>query len=121
MEILEFSRLERIARNLPCWPGTLNLGRVDTDLGPIYIALGRGYSSEPDLKPVCWHGVYAIHYGAIKGMCRPAQVQGHLSLRQAQEVLALDALWYLEMLASRDMNDESFSLAGPKHALRFGA
>ena len=118
MEAVEFERLERIAKNLPVWPGTLTYGHVETELGPVYIALGRGYSAEPQFKPICWHGVYAINYGEIKGMCRPGQVNGGATLAQAQQAFLDDAFWFLEQLSERQMNDRSYSLAGPKHALR---
>ena len=119
MEAAEFVRLERIAKNLPVWPGTLKLGYVETEHGPVYMAVGRGHTKEPGFGPVCWHGVYAINYGEIKGMARTAQIPGKVSLKEAQEVLVNDAFWFLEQMALRQMNDRSYNLAGPSHALRF--
>ena len=120
MEAAAFDRLERIARNLPCWPGTTKYGQVETAYGPVYMAVGRGATKTPGFGPVAWHGVYAINYGEIKGMARSAEIPGNATLEQARQALLDDALWFLEQMALRDMNDRSFSLAGPKNALRYG-
>ena len=119
MEALEFARLERIARNLPVWPGTMTYGQVVTELGPVYIALGRGYGQD-EFAPICWHGIYAINYGEIKGMCRPGQVPGSASRAAAQQAFLDDAMWFLEQMDARAMNDRSYNLGGPRRALRFG-
>ena len=112
MEALEFERLERIARNLPVWKGTLKLTTVQTEFGPVYMAFGKGYSSGSEFGPVSWHGVYAINYGQIKGMCRPCEANGDATEQAMQQSMLDDAVWFMRHMADRDMNAPDYKLSG---------
>ena len=101
-------RLERIARNLPIYPGTLRQGAVETKDGRIYIALGRGVGSE--YPPVAWHGVYAIEYGHDMGFARLGEAHGKLTLKQARQYFLDDADWFVQEFKKRDMHDESYRM-----------
>lgn len=105
------AKLERIAHRLPCWPGTLQLGRVDSPQGIVYLACGRGYSTEASFGQISWHGLWASHYGGAKGIGRTGEFSGSLDLRQARQHLLDDALWMLGMMADRDMHDPSYRLS----------
>ena len=111
MESPEFERLERIARNLPCFPGTLKLMTVQTEYGPVFMAVGKGWAS--DIKtfgPTSWHGLYAFNYGAVKGICRPMEANGDATEKEAEQSMLNDAVWWMEEFAQRDMNDPSYKL-----------
>lgn len=109
MDTAALERLERIARNLPVMPGTMHLGKVETALGPVYLALGRGTGTT--YLPIAWYGVYAFDYGGHKGMGRLAEVSGRLSLKQAQQQLLDDAFWFMQEMEKRHMNDQSYRLS----------
>lgn len=108
MDEKSLERLERIARNLPIYPGTLHQGMVDTGDGRVYIAMGRGVGSE--YPPVAWHGVYAIEYGHAKGFARLGEAHGKLTLKQAQRYFLRDATFFIEEFKKREMNDESYRM-----------
>lgn len=109
MESLARERLERIARNFPC--ASMDYVMKPTDWGEVYIAIGRGTSSDAGLLGfVCWHGIYAIPYGGEKWMARSGEVAGNCSKKTALETLLGDAVWFLRHFAERDMLDESFKL-----------
>ncbi len=110
METASLVRLERVARNLPIFPGSLHMGRVETAFGRIYLAIGRGMSET--YPPVAWHGVYGFDYGGDKGVGRVGEVRGDLSLREAQQEFVDDALWFMRAMHEREMHDPSFRLNG---------
>lgn len=108
MDEKSVERLERIARNLPIYPGTLHQGVVETPDGRIYIALGRGVGHE--YPPVSWHGVYAIEYGHARGFARLGEAHGKLTLKQAQQYFLNDADFFIQEFKKRDMHDESYRM-----------
>ena len=110
METPSLVRLERVARNLPIWPGTLHMGKVETQWGTVYLAIGRGNGHT--FPPVAWHGVYGFDYGGQKGMGRIGEIAGNLSLREAQQHFLDDACWFLQAMHERQMHDSSFKLNG---------
>jgi hypothetical protein len=87
--------LMRIARNLPV-VGSIDYGKVDTELGPVYIALGKGYGHE--FPGRSWHGVYAIN-----GIARTGEVRGHLTMLEAQRQFLDDACWLAREIDKRDL------------------
>ena len=108
MDDAAIQRLERIARNLPIYPGTLHQGVVETADGRVYIALGRGVGAE--YPPVAWHGVYAIEYGHAMGFARLGETSGRLTLKQARQYFLNDADFFMQEFKKRDMHDESYRM-----------
>lgn len=110
METKPRETLERIARNLPT--DSMDYVQVPTDWGLVYIALGEGFSEEPEMLErdmVCWHGVYAIPYGDGEYLARMGQVS-RCPKEEAIKHFMHDAVWMLEQFALRDMGDKSFKL-----------
>ena len=110
MDTASLVRLERIARNLPIMRGTMHMGKVETILGTVYIALGKG--SGFNFPPIAWHGVYAFDYGGEKGMGRLGEAAGTLTLQEARQHFLDDAVWFMQRMHERGMQDQSFKLNG---------
>lgn len=86
--------LERISRNMPTRTA-MHQGKVETDYGPVYIALGKGYGdSFPDMY---WYGVYALG-----GLARTFEVRGDKTLKEAQQIGLDDAIWFAAELDKRE-------------------
>lgn len=109
MDANALTRLERIARNLPCF-NTMDYMRVPTDYGLVYIAMGRGYSSDPKLGIITWQGVWAIQYGR-HSLGRIGEVAGNATKNEALTHFLGDAVWMYEKLSDRHLLDESTRFA----------
>lgn len=108
MDAATLEKLERIARNFPCQE--MDYIKEPTKWGEVYIAIGRGVSSDADLLGfTCWHGVYSIPYGTQQ-MARSGEVAGSCSKKVAIETFLGDAVWFLRHFEERNMLDESFKL-----------
>ena len=106
MEAESLIKLERIAGNLPAQD--LEFGQVDTKLGLVHFALGRGPGIEYD--GIAWHGVWGFDYGDHKGIARVGECDGELTLKEAQQQFVDDAARQLALFNARDMLDPSYSL-----------
>ena len=107
MEAASLIKMERIANNLPA--KDMEFGRVETKLGPIHFAVGRGPGIE--FEGITWHGVWGFDYGDEKGIARLGECPGELTLKEAQQQFVDDAAQQMALFNVRGMMDESYSLA----------
>lgn len=86
--------------------------QIKTEFGPVYVAIGRGPTSDPEMGIMTWQGAYAVIYGGGHFLGRTGEVSSNASKEEALQHFVNDARNLYAMMAYREMNDESFKLNG---------